>query len=87
VARRIVDRCVLHLIKMWLECSVDETDDRGRKTRTTEARDNRRGWFLEWPFLNDVYSATGRLSISKFPISKFPSEQFFNSIVVKSGDQ
>ena len=34
---------VLHLIKMWLECPVEETDDRGRKTRTTEARDNGRG--------------------------------------------
>ncbi|WP_235984030.1 group II intron reverse transcriptase/maturase [Bradyrhizobium australiense] len=43
VARRIVDRRVLHLLKMWLECPVEETDDRGRKTRTTEARDNRRG--------------------------------------------
>src|SRR6202051_3536379 len=43
VARRIVDRRVLHLIKVWLDCSVEETDDRGRKTRTTEARDNRRG--------------------------------------------
>jgi RNA-directed DNA polymerase len=43
VARRIVDRRVLHLIKMWLECAVEETDNRGRKTRTTEARDNRRG--------------------------------------------
>jgi hypothetical protein len=35
VARRIVDRRVLHLIKMWLDCPVEETDDRGRKTRTT----------------------------------------------------
>jgi group II intron reverse transcriptase/maturase len=43
VARRIVDRRVLHLIKMWLECPVEETDDRGRKTRTTAARDKRRG--------------------------------------------
>jgi group II intron reverse transcriptase/maturase len=43
VARRIVDRRVLHLIKMWLECPVEETDERGRKTRTTEARDTRRG--------------------------------------------
>ena len=43
VARRIVDRRVLHLIKMWLESPVEEADDRGRKTRTTEARDNRRG--------------------------------------------
>ena len=43
VARRIVDRRVLHLMKMWLECPVEETDDRGRTTRTTEARDKRRG--------------------------------------------
>ena len=43
VARRIVDRRVLHLIKMWLDCPVEETDKRGRKTRTTEARDTRRG--------------------------------------------
>src|SRR5438309_7839870 len=43
VARRIVDRRVLHLIKMWLDCPVEETDERGRKIRTTEARDNRRG--------------------------------------------
>ncbi len=43
LARRIVDGRVLHLIKMWLECAVEETDDRGRKTRTTEAKDQRRG--------------------------------------------
>ena len=43
VTRRIVDRRVLHLIKMWLDCPVEETDQRGRKTRTTEARDKRRG--------------------------------------------
>jgi hypothetical protein len=34
---------VLHLIKMWLECPVEETDHRGRTRRTTEARDSRRG--------------------------------------------
>lgn len=43
LARRIVDRRVLHLIKMWLECAVEETDDRGRKTRNTEAKDKRCG--------------------------------------------
>src|SRR3954468_12935603 len=43
VARRIVDRRVLHLIKMWLDCPVEETDQRGRKTRTTKARDQGRG--------------------------------------------
>jgi hypothetical protein len=30
-------------LRMWLECPVEETSDRGRKKRTTEARDNRRG--------------------------------------------
>lgn len=43
LARRIVDRRVLHLIKMWLECAVEETDDQGRKKRTTEAKDQGRG--------------------------------------------
>ena len=43
LARRIVDRRVLHLTKMWLECAVEETDNRGRKTRTTQAKDQRRG--------------------------------------------
>jgi retron-type reverse transcriptase len=43
VARRIVDRRVLHLIRRWLDCPVEETDKRGRTTRTTEARDQRRG--------------------------------------------
>jgi RNA-directed DNA polymerase len=43
LARRVVDSRVLHLIKMWLECAVDETDDRGRKKRTTEAKDSGRG--------------------------------------------
>jgi RNA-directed DNA polymerase len=43
LARRIVDGRVLHLIKMWLECAVEETDDRGRQTRSTVARDSGRG--------------------------------------------
>jgi len=43
LARCVVDRRVLHLIKMCLECAVEETDDRGRKKRTTEAKDQLRG--------------------------------------------
>src|SRR5206468_3663326 len=34
---------VLDLIKIWLECPVEETDQRGRTRRTTEARASRRG--------------------------------------------
>jgi RNA-directed DNA polymerase len=43
VARRVVDRRVLALVKQWLECPVEETDARGRQTRTTEAKDSRCG--------------------------------------------
>jgi hypothetical protein len=37
VARRIVDRRVLHLIKMRLECPIEETDGRGGKTGAEQA--------------------------------------------------
>jgi RNA-directed DNA polymerase len=43
LARRISDGRALHLIKMWLECAIEETDDQGRKRRTTEAKDTGRG--------------------------------------------
>jgi len=31
VARRVVDGAMLHLIKMWLEAPVEETDEHGKK--------------------------------------------------------
>jgi group II intron reverse transcriptase/maturase len=43
VARRIVDRHVLHLIKQWLEVAVEEDDGRGHRKRTTSNRDSGRG--------------------------------------------
>jgi RNA-directed DNA polymerase len=43
VARRVVDGAMLHLIKMWLEAPVEETEERGNKHRSTRNRDEGRG--------------------------------------------
>ena len=58
LARRIVDSRVLHLLKMWLECAVEDTDDKGRKTRTTEAKDSGRGISQASPVLPLLALAT-----------------------------
>src|SRR5450759_3456214 len=42
VARRIVDRHILHLIKMWLKVPVEERDEDGKR-RLTGGKDNDRG--------------------------------------------
>src|SRR6187401_2907133 len=73
LARRIVDRRVLHLIKMWLECAVEETDDRGRKTCTTEAKDRRRGipqGSPISPLLANLYMRRFVLGWKKFGLDK-----------------
>ena len=43
VARRMVDRHMLHLIKLWLEAPVEEDDGHGHRKRTTSNRDTGRG--------------------------------------------
>jgi group II intron reverse transcriptase/maturase len=43
VARRVSDGSLLHLLTMWLEAPVEETDEQGRKTRTTRNKDDGRG--------------------------------------------
>jgi retron-type reverse transcriptase len=43
VSRRISDRHLLRLIKMWLAAPVEEIDGHGRPHRTTRHNDERRG--------------------------------------------
>jgi RNA-directed DNA polymerase len=43
LARRVVDGAMLHLLKMWLEAPVEETDEHGNKRRSTRNRDEGRG--------------------------------------------
>jgi RNA-directed DNA polymerase len=42
-ARRVSDRHLLHLMKMWLVAPVEETDERGHTRRTTRNKDEKRG--------------------------------------------
>jgi RNA-directed DNA polymerase len=57
LAKRIIDRKVLHLIKMWLKVPIEETDERGNKRMTGGKRSTRgtpQGGVIS-PLLANIY--------------------------------
>ncbi|MFN7732920.1 MAG: group II intron reverse transcriptase/maturase [Pirellula sp.] len=51
---RISDRTVLHLIRLWLECTIEETDQTGRKTRHKPTEGTPQGGVIS-PLLANIY--------------------------------
>ena len=52
--RRIADRAVLALIRMWLECPISETDDHGQTTLTRPKQGTPQGGVIS-PLLSNLY--------------------------------
>jgi RNA-directed DNA polymerase len=52
--RRIADRAVLTLIRMWLECPISETDDHGKTTMTRPTQGTPQGGVIS-PLLANLY--------------------------------
>jgi RNA-directed DNA polymerase len=84
VARRVSDRHLLHLIKMWLTTPVEETAERGRKQRSTQNRDSKRGT----PQGSPISTLLANLYMRRFVLGwkTLGCERRFNARIVNYAD-
>jgi group II intron reverse transcriptase/maturase len=84
VARRIVDKHILRLIKMWLEAPVEEEDGVGRRKRTTRNKDERLGI----PQGSPISPLLANLYMRRFILGwkKFGYEERFGAKIVNYAD-
>jgi RNA-directed DNA polymerase len=84
LARRISDRFMLGLIARWLEMPVEETDAKGRTTRTTRNKDEGRGT----PQGSPLSPLLANLYMRRFILAwkKLGHAQRFGSVVVNYAD-
>jgi group II intron reverse transcriptase/maturase len=84
VARRVVDGAMLHLIKMWLEAPVEETDERGNKHRSMRNRDEGRGT----PQGSPISPLLSNLYMRRFVLGwkKFGHEERWKAYIVNYAD-
>src|SRR5499433_308268 len=84
VARRVADGAMLHLIKMWLEAAVEETEEGGNKRRNTRNRDEGRGT----PQGSPIRPVISNLYMRRFVLGwkKFGHEKRWKAQIVNYAD-